>query len=150
MITLNVSRLRRFNNVITSPSLRRLVLSPQPPLRPQMNDEGSPQGSTNSHYSVSAGSTGNNNNNKTKPKKPTHTHTKHTWPSDRSLTPRVSMESDDYEHQRNFNNYFRALTLRLTLGLFRHYPGPLAFICRYVGGGSGVGPTQQKSPQPQA
>lgn len=64
--------------------------------------------------------------------------THNTWTSDESLTPEVSMQSDDHKHQRDFNNNFQALALRLTLDLFRHYPGPFAFICRYLGDGGGL------------
>lgn len=46
-----------------------------------------------------------------------HAHTHNTWPSDESLTPEVSVQSDDHKHQRNFND-FQALARRLTLDLF--------------------------------
>lgn len=77
------------------------------------------------------------------------THTHATWLSDGSLVPEISMKCDDHPYQRNFNNYFRALTLRLTHGLFRFYPGFCVSICRYFGGGSGVGLTVKQTNKKQ-
>jgi hypothetical protein len=59
------------------------------------------------------------------------------------------MKSDDHQHQKNFNNYFRTLTLRLTVDLFRLYSGPHVFICRYFGGRVGKADLVKITLQPQ-